>query len=178
MLVAAFVTTKSFGQGAISLSNFGNGGSIGDTPIVEADGVTLAVTFFAQILAGPSAGSLAPVGSYPSGTPTTFTQNSGPGFFDFSTGVVPGVSGSAFFQVIAWKGGATFATATFRGSSPVFSNVTGTNPSSGPPPTTGSPTTLDIPGANIKLAAVPEPSTIVLSLLGVGALFLRRKRSA
>ncbi len=166
-------------EGAIFLSNFGNGSTIADTPIKLANGTTDAPSFFVQIWGGTSAGNLAPIAAV-SGGATTFSQNAGNGFFDFGTGVIPGLAdgGTGFFEVRAWSGGGSFDTAAFRGTSGVFSQATGTGPQVGPPASPGNPAILNIPGNSIVLAAVPEPTTIALAVMGGLGLLARRRRNA
>lgn len=85
---------------------------------------------------------------------------------------------SAVFEVRGWSTGyasyeaaASSGIATvFVGRSGIFNNATG-NPTSVPP---GTPAALVF--ANVTLNPVPEPSTIVLGLLGVGALLIRRRK--
>jgi hypothetical protein len=103
------------------------------------------------------------------------------GDFDNGYGYVNNVAVGAtgFFQVFAWTGPAgsqyTDASVTFLGSSPIFTDVTGTHPVS---PNLPVPGTLDITGGNIVMTAVitPEPGTLALAGLGAAALLVFRRR--
>ena len=120
------------------------------------------------------------------GEVTGFTKITGAngGFDPGEAALVPGVSGgaNASFQVLAWEGAAnsTFASATIRGSSPVFTQPTGAHNPLFPNQTVlnssdGTPTgSLLFP--SITLAVVPEPSTIALGVLGGLGLLLRRRK--
>jgi hypothetical protein len=85
---------------------------------------------------------------------------------------VPGSTTSAFFQVLAWLGGNSYATATQAGASAVWQNTTlGLQ---------GSPVTTDIQGMSavnlVPTTVVPEPSTLAMAGVGLASmLFLRRK---
>jgi len=102
-------------------------------------------------------------------------------FFDGSGWIVPpdndavipgvGVNGTASIEVRAWEAGKTYATTQIRGSSGAFSvgPLGGSNGASTP---TVSPDLGNMPNFTIT----PEPSTIALGALGVGALLLRRRK--
>jgi len=75
-------------------------------------------------------------------------------------------------QLRAWKGGAgsTYAAATDRGGSGLISIALGNVGSPASLPT--AITTM----ANFGIQTAPEPATIALGLMGVGALFIRRRK--
>jgi hypothetical protein len=86
---------------------------------------------------------------------------------------VPGSTTSAFFQVLGWLGGNSFATATEKGSSAVWQDTNlGLQ---------GSPVTSDIEGMsalNLTSSVIPEPSTLAMAGVGLASmLFMRRKIS-
>jgi len=82
---------------------------------------------------------------------------------------------AAVFEVRAWSGSAlTYELAkadpsAYVGVSGLFNNATG---GGGSPP--GAPQSLTF--ANVLVSPVPEPSTIALGLLGLGALLIRRRK--
>jgi hypothetical protein len=160
----------AYGQGSVLFSNFvGPGGSIVNAQVFGTDGTTgLAGSNFQAILyAGPDAGSLAPIGAS-----AAFFTGAGAGYFSGGSRTIGTVApgASAFVQVRAWDttSGATWDTATVRGSSTVFSVGTG---GGGTPPA---------PPSNLvgltSFSLVPEPSTIALGVLGAAALLLRRRK--
>jgi len=139
----------------------------------------------AQLLAGTSAGSLTPIATLllsnnsATGDITAFAPQNG-SFIDNSTTVysVPGttVSGTAFFEVLAWVGpfssyAAAVAGGAAHGDSGVFSNPTGgPNP---PNPTVPAP---GLPNMPAVVLSVPEPGTIALAGLGLASLLVIRRR--
>jgi len=173
-LFAAIGSTMA--QGTISLNNFDS-----DVSIRLANGTTLAPegTTFVTLFGGTSAANLSPVISVANNS-SVLALNGGPGYFDWSYGAVTGVgaSGTGFFQLVAWSGSASLASATFRADSAVWSQtVGGVIP---PPPNTPNPAppALNIPGTSLVLQAVvvPEPSTFALAGLGSAALLIFRRR--
>jgi hypothetical protein len=121
----------------------------------------------AFVMLGNSAGLLAP-GIFIGGTRTTPTTTAG--------------GASAIFEVKAWSSGyasydlaaASGDSSAFIGATSSFSNPTG-NPGAQPP---GTPASLSgFTGLQVSaVQAVPEPATILLGLLGAGALFIRRRK--
>jgi len=125
-----------------------------------------------QLLGGPSAGQLQPVviaGSTTSVIPLSAVD----GFFDGGVGVVPGVTAgaTATFQLLAFVGTdpskATGNFATWTQATGKWDDTPPAVPPSGP--------SLQVP-AGVTVGAVPEPSTIALGLLGLGALLIRRRK--
>jgi len=138
--------------------------------------------FTAELWAGPAAsaeGSLAAVSSALGGV-SSFRTGGAAGLWNAQLATIPGVpeGGTATIQVRVWdnRGGTitTWAAALAAGSTlahgksdvvqvPGLGLVTVTPPF---------PTNL----RSFNLQAVPEPSTIALGVLGVGALLLRRRK--
>jgi len=176
LLAAACVaaTIGALAQGTVNFSNLP--GAIGGAgaPIHDTDGTTgLAGTaFFAQLYAGPDAGSLAPIGAA-----VNFRTGAGAGFVtaaDLSRAIATVAPGAtAQVQVRAWRAsdGATYDAAVAAGGHYGFSNVfTVATGGSGTPPS--------LPANLVGLQSfslIPEPSTIALGALGAAALLLRRR---
>jgi len=127
-----------------------------------------------QLLGGPAAGQLQPVviaGSTTSIIPLSAVD----GFFDGGVGVVPGVTAgaTASFQLLAFVG-----TDPTKGAaqSAVWTQATGKWDDT-PPATPPTGPALNLPaGITVGAGAIPEPSTIALGLLGLGALLIRRRK--
>jgi hypothetical protein len=85
---------------------------------------------------------------------------------------VPGVAenGTASIQLRAWDNstGSTWATATTRGQSAIFSSAPLGGTVTQPPLPTGL--------TSFNIATVPEPSTIALGVMGISALLIRRRK--
>jgi hypothetical protein len=167
----------AFAQGTVNFNN--SPAAVGGTgaPIFDVDNTTrLAGTaYWAQLFAGPDAGSLAPIGAA-----LNFRTGAGAGFFN-TTGVdtsraigtvAPGAV--ATIEVRAWEaaGGTSYDAAKaggFKtGASTAFTVTTG---GAGSPPS--------LPANLVGLTSfslVPEPSTYALLALGAAALFLRRRK--
>jgi len=149
-------------------------------------GALLAGTGFTAQLWG-HVGQNQPVGTFDLLATSTFRTGSAAGFLPAVTAVIPNapIDGNPYhgtFQVRAWDNvGGTITSwamvlandALFRGASPVFSpsgNLGGT----GTPPGTA-PALEGLVSFNL-FQIVPEPSLIALGALGLGALFLRRRK--
>jgi len=162
-LAALAMAGSAYAQGQLSFTTFNNTVSL------------------APALGGGLAGSQYTAGLFLAGAAADATPLVSSPFFDGlgwiqppdNTTVVPGVgvNGTVQVEVRAWETGKTFATSTRTGSSGVFS----VGPLGGPnPPNTATPP----PGLDNMPAftITPEPSTIALGALGVGALLLRRRK--
>jgi hypothetical protein len=131
-----------------------------------------------EVLGGPNLSALTPIASTRPGNPTTYTitiadmNANGPGtgsFFDYGFGEVNGVAPAASATLVAraWLGAPTYDAATVRGTA-TWTQTIGTAIT----PPLPAPATLRFPG----LVMVPEPSAIVIAVLGAFALLLRRRR--
>jgi hypothetical protein len=127
--------------------------------------------FVAQLLYGTSATSLQPVTSNPQSFRNIPNSDPLAGTWTGATRTLTGLAAgqTAVLQIQAWDttGGATFATALRRGVSQTFTYLI---------PQPGSPPTAFYIENFRSFQLVPEPSVIGLGLLGVGALFLLRRR--
>lgn len=166
---AALATT----EGEVYLNNYDV-----NMPVLAVGGGN-AATFYWQVLGGPVAGTLFAIVS--GNTGLDVNQQDSAGFFDAGAGRIPSVLGgaNADFQVLAWQGTPTdtFATASIRGSTAVFTQATGVFTPAGTNPQNDAPVSLLIPTPiQLQLAVVPEPSTIALGVLGGLGLLLRRRK--
>jgi hypothetical protein len=167
ILAAMTLATGAFAQGTLNASN---AGAFGVRPIyvyIDASQPWLAGTsVMVELWGGPSAGSLSLLATGP------VVAN---GLFALGTVVVPGVvpGGDAFVQVRAWEStsGATYASASWKDSSPVFTAVTG---GAGSPPTTPGDLRNWFGGVSV---VVPEPGSVALVGIGIAAMALVRRRA-
>jgi len=178
LALSAAASLTSFGQGAVIFSNLGSGanGSSVFAPFFDTDGTTklAGTSFSAQLyygVLGTVAGSLVN-----SGAPVVnFNSGGFAGFFAATPSVSltgSGIGSTATVQFRAWdnRTGATWETASVRGESGVL-----TTPALGDPLNAASlPVVSSL--ASVTLAAVPEPTTIVLGLFGAAGLFIRRRK--
>lgn len=168
---AVFITALTTrGQGTVQFANNGTGVN---APVYLLDGVTKASgpDYTAELLAGPMAPNLSSLAT------TGFLTGSGAGYFDGGTVSIPTVPGGsfAFAQVRFWStsagsySGAQATPGAVWGQSPIFQIFTG-DPSVPTPP-------AQLSGlSSAGLMFVPEPSSVALSCLAVGALYLFRRR--
>jgi len=162
ILCAAFVTSAAFGQGYILLNNgttsrVYNGREAADTRVPLGTPVGL-------FLVAPGA-ERGVGGTLVLGTNTytaTGLFNSGQRDIGMPVGATPA------FQVRAWLGAAAWEDATQTYSTPTF-----ISPPLGSQTSPGPATQPFIPG---PMVIVPEPSTIALGLLGLGAIALFRRK--
>jgi hypothetical protein len=127
--------------------------------------------YVAQLYYGANAGSLNPVTSNPVRFRNVPSSDPLAGTWTGATRTLTGFNAGDIvtLQVWAWNGagGATFATAAERGQSGTFTYRI---------PAAGSlPTDYYIEGFR-TFTLVPEPSIIGLGVIGVGALFMLRRR--
>jgi len=175
-LACVLVTTLStLGQGTVNFANFPGTQRIylpGGTTGAAVGSLNVALYWGplgstdAQLTQIGGLGGIAPLaGVFSSGTRTTGTTTAG--------------GAMARFQVWAWSTGynsyaealASGDPSKYVGKSASFDNPTG-NPGAQPPGTPAALTGF----TSFSVAPVPEPSTIILGLLGAGALLLRRRK--
>lgn len=128
-----------------------------------------------QLYAGKDASSLAPVGAV-----AHFLSGGGAGFFSAGTVILSGLGLNpgdvATVQVWAWGGASANYDAAAGVNAPVGKSniITVTTGGAGSPPSLPA----DLKGLlafSLNTTTIPEPTTIALGLLGVGALMLRRR---
>jgi hypothetical protein len=178
--VAAFLAASlaAYAQGTVNFNNRVVG--VVDAPIFGVDNVTkLAGTgFSAQLYSGPAGAAEAALTAV--GPVQAFRTGAAAGYIVAPANEVniPGVGagGTATLQVRAWAGAFASYEAAVAGGSPAGKSTTFQSAPlggsvGGAPPN---------PGAALvgltSFSLVPEPSTIMLGALGLGALLLRRKK--
>jgi hypothetical protein len=165
------VTAMAFGQGAV---NFGNRVTASGVDAIVKDAATGAAldagTWQAQLYAGAAMDALSPVGAA-----VGFRTGAAAGYITAVERIVPGIAGgsAAWVAMAVWDSadGASYevASAAFGKvgmSIPV--QITLSSPPATPAPMSGMQA--------FSVAIVPEPSTLALGLLGIGALMMRRRR--
>jgi len=181
-LAALAMAASAYAQGTITFFNSGidsaSGGTTYDAPIFEVGGTTRAsgAAFTAGLFIGSGdSATLVP------GSQTTFLTGGGAGFFNpvFDLPVPGNAPGSTpTLTVRAWSTSAgSFAAAKagagqFGEQTFAAKQLGGPNPTP-PPPSFFTPTMTGFTGFIMQ---VPEPSTIALGAIGIGALLLRRRK--
>lgn len=173
MLASAFAAAAAtaLAQGTVNFSNYATASGI-NAPVFAPGNVKLGSAYLGQLYAGPTADSLAPVG-----TAVAFKDAAGAGTGYVIGGTVtinsvtPGAN--AFIQLRAWDaaGGTSYEAAQAAGK--IYGNsatITIATGGGGSPPATPSPLT-----GLASFTLVPEPSTLALGVLGAAALLLRRR---
>lgn len=174
---------SGFAQGVVANSNRDLTRGV-DAPVYLADGVTgLTSGYNMMLLGGADPSSLAPISGV-----SAFRDGTGAGYWNSPVGertdgvAVPGVVAgeTATFQVVAWDGSlGTYEQAVADGrlnswgASAIFTAVTGSPASAGPPAVPAAPTALvGLTSFNL----VPEPTTVALGLMGLGLVALRLRK--
>jgi len=172
-VVCSMAAAAAFGQGTFAFSS--TVGNPGDNTIsIKSSGAPADSPYQAELAAGVGT-TLASLTLYPSTiTPVTGGYIFGPNVA--LTGVAAG--STVAFDILVWNpaDGATFAAAVAKGGATILGSsgvvqgyVTG---GSGSPPAVA-PNPAFGP---FSLAAAPEPTTLALGAMGLGALLLRRRK--
>ena|SRR2546425_303182 len=181
VILMASVSTAvvCFGQGQINFFTFNaQNANLGHVYSDPAKTMGLDGSYFGQLLGGTSASSLSPIGS-----PVSFLSGAAAGIINSGIVAITGTSpgDTYFYALAAWAsaGGATYAAALAAPATSFLtdSRVVGT-PIQVTLGGTGPSGVVPVPTANAfnSFSLVPEPSTIVLGLLGAGALLFRRRK--
>lgn len=170
-------TLSALAQGTVNFNNSPSAVGGAGARVFDIDGTTPAAgaAFLAQLYAGPTADSLQPIGAA-----LPFRTGAGAGFVDTASGTTRsiasvGLGAVATIQVRAWAvaDGATYEAAlAANGKRGVSNIITVTTGGAGEPPALPA----NLTGLTSFTLIIPEPSTIALGLLGVGALLLRRRK--
>ncbi len=171
--VCALATVAAFGQGQIYFSSTIGGAQ--DNTITLPDGKTAADSpYQAELAVGNTPSTLTLIPS--SITPVTAGYILGP------TLTLSGVTaGNAVdYQVYVWNpaNGSSYAAAAAKAGDIIGSTavITGyTTGGAGSPPSTPAALTF-APFSLTVVPSVPEPSTIALGAIGIGALLIRRRK--
>jgi len=173
-LAALAATSKTYAAATISLNNYDS-----DKPIFYLKDGTKAsgADVFVEVLAGPVGGVLAPVANTSALSKFGLSE---PGYFDNAVGVIPGLADGAQVdvQVRTWKGGASYDVAAESGISAKWTQASGTwNPNASPPvPASGPALGLTSSITILPVSAIPEPSVVILAMLGGAAVLIRRRK--
>jgi hypothetical protein len=159
-LASLMVCAVAYGQGQVNFNNRVVG--IVDAKVLLPDGTGAGAGFKAQLYGGPVGGALQPLMPV-----TDFRTGNAVGYVNGVTAIVPNVAagGSATIVMRAFNGD-TFETSSVFGSSEA---ITVSNLGGG---TITPPNLVGLQGFSL----IPEPSTIALGVLGVGALLFMRRR--
>jgi hypothetical protein len=167
-------------QGTVNFANLGSNLNA-QVHIDTLAGPLAGAGYMAQLLLRTGGGSLTPVGA-----PANFIGSTAPGYFNGGVVTVSQVApgASATFQVFAWDSASVItsyaqAIAAWNGGMlrGGFSfPVTIATGSAGTPPLAPAQLTGLQPWALVGQTIIPEPSVVILSLLGAGALVLSRRR--
>lgn len=168
ILAALMMTAAAYAQGAVNFSTFISGAV--EYPIRLPDGTgpggpgNNAMTQLFKVESNGSLTALTPASPFRQSTSALRTI-----YNDGATVTVPGADGSAAvtFRIRAWVG-SDYDSAVIKGEGANFTLT----PSLAPNP----PANLPFAVGTTGFTMVPEPSTMALGILGLAALFIRRRK--
>jgi hypothetical protein len=178
---ALLAANSAFATGEIQFLTFNSGDSSKGT-VFNTDGTTpVGSTFLGQLYISSTIG-----GTYTAiGSAVSFID--GFGVINAGTVTINGFNpgDSAFYMLRAWNSaaGSTFEAASVAGngivgsSAPAAFQVGGTGSTGNPPPVFSAVANIH-PTFSVSVAAVPEPTTIALGVLGGLGMLARRRRNA
>lgn len=164
-IAALLVSVSAYAQGQVNFrTHIGSATPPIDYKIYNADGTTLAVGAFAQLVA-VSGNSVTPMTELPATVNAAGYVSAGAATF---AGLLPGTSANLILR--AWQGtaGSTYDTASIKGQSAPFAVTFSVAPN---PPSD----LLTLGTGSFNL--VPEPTTLALGAIGLGALLIRRRKA-
>lgn len=163
-LAALMVSVAAYGQGQFVFNNRALPDVDAKFMLISDSGTTSSLAgdaYSVQVLAGPVGGTLAPVGS------TTFRSGAAAGYVNAITPAVPGLTeGQTASVALRFYQGAA-GTGTLLGELTGYSVVVHQAPAT--------PVALTL-GTSPLVVNVPEPTTLALAALGLGALLAIRRR--
>jgi hypothetical protein len=173
----ALLPTFGFAQGQVDFFTF-NATNAALGQVFQNNGFPADTNFVGQLYGNTVSNSASLTAQ---GTATTFFRSSGYITAPIVT-VDNGVGGATYFyEIRAWSGAATYAAALNMpgaqwGKSAIIQIVLGGLVEGGPP---AFPEAANLfPNFTLALNPVPEPSAIILGILGAAALLFRRGKSA
>lgn len=183
VLVGVMMAASSFGQGTVIFSS-GSGKRVldGETGMNADSGVAIAGLYYNVNTAAVPDASIANDGWLLAGTAVVSANPNLPtldGTFSGGTLTIDGTSTGQqlAFQVRAWSVGFASYEAAFNGGAKVGASAEKFTLALGGG-TTAPPNTSGAAWTSFAITVVPEPSTVVLGLLGgLGAMVLLRRRS-
>jgi hypothetical protein len=174
LLLAAsvLIAVGAYAQGNVNFASIGVGINAPTRDGTAGNALAAGSGYAAMLYVGP-AGAIASELSTNgvSGSPASYNTGAQAGYFTGSGRVITGFPGgtTVSLQIRAWSTatGNSWETASVRGESTVKQFTLGTPPSPAPNMTVFNGETITL---------IPEPSSIALGLLGLGALALIRRR--
>jgi hypothetical protein len=167
-VASLLVSLSAFAQGQVNFNTHITSGTIIDARVFKPDGTTAETAGFGQLFivgAGNVYTPLTPAGAFK-------TSAGGAGYINAGAATAPaGFGNGTTVSVVlrAWEGsaGSTFDTAQIKGESAPISVTLVEAP--------GTPNDL-VGLQGFTLTGVPEPTTLALGAIGLGALLIRRRK--
>lgn len=177
LAISSLVAIGAHAQGTLNFATLGGGGG-GLVQALTRDGtagnaLATGAAYAAMLYCGPASALPSELSTNGvSGAPAPFNVGGQAGYFTggarIITGFAPGATVTLQIRAWATASGNSWEAASIKGESVAFQFVLGSGPPATPPNLT--------PLHGTAITLVPEPSSIALGLLGLGALALIRRR--